>query len=80
MFGNLKRETRHPQTLGHRPIHIRGASIFLCAAPPLLISHSSETFKRDQRTACPQAKETPIPSLPDLISIPLALTKKGDVK
>ena len=40
------------------------------------ISHSSETFKRNQRTACPRAKETRIPSLPDLISIPLALTKK----
>ena len=48
MFGNLKRETRHPQTLRHRPIHIRGASIFLCAAPPFLISHFS--FKRNFQT------------------------------
>ena len=30
-----------------------GASIFLCAAPPFLISHSSETFKTPSKDSMP---------------------------
>ena len=33
------RETCYQETFRHRPINIRGASLFLCAAPPFLISH-----------------------------------------
>lgn len=67
--------------LGHRhnlysaPIHR-----FYILMRRATISHSSEAFKHNQRTAYPRAKETRIPSLQGLISIPLALTKKGDVK
>ena len=45
MFGTLKRETFYPLPFGHRPIYIRGASIFLCAAPPFLISLNPEPCK-----------------------------------
>ncbi len=34
---------------------LRGASIFLCAAPPFLISHSIEAFNRNQGAARPMA-------------------------
>ena len=38
------RETCYQKAFRHRPINIRGASLFLCAAPPFLISHLSKAF------------------------------------
>ena len=45
---------------------LRGASLFLCAAPPFLIfhfsfliSHSIEPFKRNQGASCPLANPEP---------------------
>ena len=47
------RETCYQETFGHRPIYIRGASIFLCAAPALLTPHSSRAFIHNLEAARP---------------------------
>ena len=56
--GNPRRETCYQEPFGHRHIYIRGASVFLCAAPPFLISNSREAFKRNQ------GRPAPPPELP----------------
>ena len=40
---------------------LRGASIFLCAAPPFRISHSIEVFKRNQVPTRPKGALNPEP-------------------
>ena len=47
------RETCYQETFGHRPIYIRGASIFLCAVPALLTPHSSRAFIHNPEAARP---------------------------
>ena len=41
MIGKPQWKTGYQEPVGHRPIHIRGAFLFLCAAPPFLISNFS---------------------------------------